>query len=858
MNKRLSGKKFVIAAFAVVFAVIAVISVVFTGCSKNNGKPQYKTDIVSREIIGCGGYGAVHNSQIDPYNENYFAAICDMGGVYFSYDKGKSWLRHNVKGTLYTLEYDVTNEGVVWFAGSGLYKSYDHGKTIEMVFPKEEQITSAGNNYENINYWLYTEGQSDYAPHYQINGIAINRKSDGNEVFCAQRIPAAGMGYNQCVRVYRATDGENFALFSELPYSYNFKIDFDEGNDCLVYVTKDRIYEIDKNGDIACVIEQPVKVQHINGNSMSFDSYYDKDGDKNTFVFSADVDGEHIASACYKTNNLRDKNSYINLTEELIGLNANDLGVDGIADYNRNLKSYEYCEWIQGDGPVRQQFKWTVNNVCVLNDNVVYLFHEATTPTYKSDGSLYLNRRTSAYLKYDARKSGNERFSWIYGFPLKPYNETITNSSWQDADARYSFGMSSFSGNDGMLLFCNNVGIYCTENGKTVRQLNSNPSGYEDVRLSDGTNIKTEKLQRVSTTGVDVVCTQTVATDPFDKNHILMGCTDIGILQSYDNAESWYRGLYEWQDGTLKDIKYAVYTNTCYDIHFDRERRGVVYALWSQVQNAPYSAAENYITSQGRFGVSYDGGLSWTMKKITPDGCCLPYRMQVVYEGNERKIYIADDGRGFFFTDNSGESFTEMNDGIDAYPINGKTAIWGNEILVCDMGIFAVTGGLSANPDTGRGFYKWNGELNKFEKIALPATDADGKTYPSGVIRDIAYDKNNDCLYLARIANNVTNYKEMKKTAGGILKYKDGKFSQIYDEKVSVFSVNIDNSGRLYATEYNGRVARFDNNNTTYEILVEGLFHSLKRVCFGATDDVLYVPTWGGNTERIVLGKVRI
>ena len=47
----------------------------------------------------------------------------------------------------------------------------------------------------------------------------------------------------------------------------------------------------------------------------------------------------------------------------------------------------------------------------------------------------------------------------------------------------------------------------------------------------------------------------------------------------------------------------------CYDIHFDNERQGVVYALWAQVQNAPYAAAENYLTTQWHLGISYDAGL---------------------------------------------------------------------------------------------------------------------------------------------------------------------------------------------------------------------------------------------------------
>lgn len=102
--------------------------------------------------------------------------------------------------------------------------------------------------------------------------------------------------------------------------------------------------------------------------------------------------------------------------------------------------------------------------------------------------------------------------------------------------------MSSYSQEDSMPL----LGLYYTEDVRTLKQFNSNVIAIEKLQFSDGKNTKIEHLQRISTTWVDVVCTQIVATDPFDKNHILMGCTDISLLQSYDNVASWYRGLNEW------------------------------------------------------------------------------------------------------------------------------------------------------------------------------------------------------------------------------------------------------------------------------------------------------------------------
>lgn len=149
-------------------------------------KKNDKVVSVERSVIGSGGYGAIFNSQIDPYNEDCYAFACDMGSLYFSYDAGKSFTRHNMQGPLIDLRFDDTTEGVVWAVGSGVYKSVDHGKSFEMVFPKAADITSQGHNYENGNWWMFSEN-SDYPSQYQVWSVCINRKSGGNNVFVAVR-----------------------------------------------------------------------------------------------------------------------------------------------------------------------------------------------------------------------------------------------------------------------------------------------------------------------------------------------------------------------------------------------------------------------------------------------------------------------------------------------------------------------------------------------------------------------------------------------------------------------------------------------------------------------------------------------
>lgn len=797
------------------------------------GKTPKKVVVDSRKVLGSGGYGAVFCAEIDPYDEDCFGFICDMGSLYFSHDTGKSFQRHNIRGTLYDLCFDDTTKGVVWAVGSGVYKSTDHGKTVRRVFPKVEDTFAEGNNYENGNYWIYAK-DSDYLPSYQLFSIAINRKSQGKNVFVASKVNAIDPAQRR-IRIYETTDGENFHLFTEVKYSPTVKLDYDEVHDCLIVVLQDEILEINQNKEIEFRLEYSVFIHHLTGNTISFDSCYDQKNNKNTFVFSYACEEEHVASKCVKTNDLRNPSSYIDLTKELVSMDLKDL-IDDSDESEQNMKSYEYYEWIDGKKSL-YTFPWTICNVSVLSNDLIYLYHEARVPLENG-----INRRTLAYLRYD----GNT-FNWIFGFPHKGVN-TETNLSWQDGDSGYCFGFSSTPQNDKALLFSTIVGIYYTKDSKNVSQLHSQVLERDITLTAKDNESREEKItgvMRTTTTGVDVFCTHRVITDPFNSAHLLMGCTDFGLLQSFDGGNSWMRALRCWKDGKLVSMG-PDYRNTCYDLEFDPKKPNVVYSIWSSKQTAPYAPNASYLTAKGAFGISYDGGNSWCFKSIVENDLIIPYRMEIDYQKDKKIIYIASENRGIFVSYDNGESFQEFNAGIPySYAIGeNNPCIFANEIISTKHGLYVITGaGASYKKDLG--FYHYNEELLQFESIPLPKNIA--------AIRDIVYSSQYDCIYLACIPTSLDNGKNLVKAGGGVYRYKDGKFEQILSDKLNVFGVDLDSKDRLYATTMDGSIYRFDHDNTTNELLIDDLFHFLKNISFGVNDTILYVTSWGGGTERIIL-----
>ena len=107
--------------------------------------------------------------------------------------------------------------------------------------------------------------------------------------------------------------------------------------------------------------------------------------------------------------------------------------------------------------------------------------------------------------------------------------------------------------------------------------------------------------------------------------------------------------------------------------------------------------------------------------------------------------------------------------------------------------------------------------------------------------------KKNKCLYLDVVGNNEKN--------AGIYCYKNQVFTQIFDENISVFGLALDSNDYLFATTLTGEIFYF-NNNLEYTKLNIQSHHMLKNITFGNDGLTVYVSSFGGGMQKIVLKKV--
>lgn len=86
------------------------------------------------ETVGIGGGGAFFTPLINPTDPDNYLVTCDMGGLYWSLDAGRSWNR--TESRFWLREATVAQDGTVFCGAYGLYASFDKGATLERIYPK--------------------------------------------------------------------------------------------------------------------------------------------------------------------------------------------------------------------------------------------------------------------------------------------------------------------------------------------------------------------------------------------------------------------------------------------------------------------------------------------------------------------------------------------------------------------------------------------------------------------------------------------------------------------------------------------------------------------------------------------------
>lgn len=164
-----------------------------------------------------------------------------------------------------------------------------------------------------------------------------------------------------------------------------------------------------------------------------------------------------------------------------------------------------------------------------------------------------------------------------------------------------------------------------------------------------------------TSTGLDVTTNYGVQYDPFDRQHMFIDSTDIGLFQSNDGGASWRAST----TGVPE-----LWRNTTYWLAFDPSVRGRIWGAFSGVHDLPRPKmfrSRSTLAYTGGVGVSNDGGLTWK-----PSGTGMPptavthILLDPDSRPGKRTLYVTAFGRGVYKSVDDGKSWALRNNGIDA------------------------------------------------------------------------------------------------------------------------------------------------------------------------------------------------
>jgi photosystem II stability/assembly factor-like uncharacterized protein len=349
----------------------------------------------------------------------------------------------------------------------------------------------------------------------------------------------------------------------------------------------------------------------------------------------------------------------------------------------------------------------------------------------------------------------------------------------------------------------------------------------------------TDSAPRWLCNGLVVTTTWNYYIDPFAPERHYICYTDIGFARSQDSGASW-----QWwaQQGRTP------WANTCYELAFDPQTRGLIWGAFSNVHDIPNNniiSGNHRSNLPGGVCVSADHGATWQ-----PSNHGLPpvATTSVVVDPRSPKgarvLYAGLFGAGVYKSLDNGKSWTEQNEGLGTTRNRRVCRVY----LHPDGSLFALVTALrqgSRYVPAGVGLYRSKDGAQHWTLVnrSLPLL------WPKGFTVD-AHDSRT--LYLS-----ATDAGEQQQ--GGLYRSRDGgetwrKLARQGPEHFGAF-LHPKHPGWIYMTLTEGApdaglwLSRDDG--ATWKPLTGLPFGNAQRVTFDPKDpNRIYVTTFGGSVWR--------
>jgi len=424
--------------------------------------------------------------------------------------------------------------------------------------------------------------------------------------------------------------------------------------------------------------------------------------------------------------------------------------------------------------------------------------------------------------------------SWHYCFTGDPrFKDRNVEIGWIPVELSWGFGgppigFNVCATNPDIAMYTNDAELYITRNGGKTWEC-----AYSH-RVSPQGDI--HRGEAWSSIGLEVTSCWQLAFDPHDSRRVYICYTDIGFARSEDRGQSW-----------RLSVAGSPWANTWYQIAFDPDRPGVLYAACSNQHDIPHWTNIETVRFGGGVCLSENYGATWKpLRNGLPDAPATSIALDSKSPRNARTLYTAIFGHGVFQSTDGGATWHNISEGL-GLPANRhiySVKLHPDGTLFC-----SITGKRTGTQFAdGSGLYRSRDKGKSWQIISPPLKWAG----------DFDFDpRDSRILYLAAATPPGFPQGGLYKTADGGVTWrqvlKEGDFPKDLGSYVHAFfvAVNPKRPDMVYLSATTHGLFLSENAGATW-CEVKGIpFAPLQRVTFDPDNDaIIWVTSFGGGVWK--------
>jgi photosystem II stability/assembly factor-like uncharacterized protein len=757
--------------------------------------------------LGPGGGGSTFIPTFSYHDTGHFLIRCDMTGSYLTRDGGDSYQQIDYPGGANCYAHDPVDSNTIYIGTSCLNKSADGGKTWQRIFPAANEIRSEVFTGDHAEYELKTIDTTVYnGKSEKVANIRVDPVQKGMIYFT--------IGTNFFYTLNNGNTWVKENLHQSLEYLYTNK---DWLKNELYIFSSDKIFIFNKVAKTFGTKEIPKAMSPA-------------------FLFTAGTLKNSATTIFYALHHdVTKENPFVFVHSEV--WSSVDNGVSWTQANDKTITNA--ASGLKPSITMITCAEYDAANVYLISNNYEEKKDDTTTLVW-----------------YGALKTGDAgttwRWVWKGGGGSGQYRVQDANDA---ANLKDSWVHKAFGGEFIQLI---DAGVSPQDGNVAIVT-----DWYRTMKTTDGGSTwrevygKANADETYTSRGMDVTTTYGVHSDPFNREHIAISYTDIGLHQSFDNGKSWRRSVAgvpnEW-------------TNTCYWLVYDPVIKNKVWSVWSGMHDIPRGKMtrnpqwKQSAIAKGGVCVSEDGGNTWqpAVNGMGDNSPATSIVMDPASPAGNRTLYVTVYNKGVFKSVDDGKTWQLKNKGIDSNTCAFELTMAGNGNL------FLTVSPVPKHVDGKKGREFYSGAVYKSEDGAATWTKitvTDGLLFPNGIAIDPV---NPDKIYLACWANisladlvggdvaRSTGGDKMLNMPGGIFMSEDGgaTWKSIFDKNQYVYDVTIDkyHAGRVYCVTFNQAAWRSDDNGKTWKKIKGYDFHWGHRIIVDEKDhEKIYISTYGSS-----------